>query len=84
MPALPDVQSTSQIVTLAFIPPPDVPNMNKNILNYKDNAINCEDIFSTNILIYPTQSKTSETEIESPSSSVLLPSIPVPIVEEVQ
>jgi hypothetical protein len=31
MPALLDVQSTSQIVTPAFIPPPDVPKLNQNI-----------------------------------------------------
>jgi hypothetical protein len=84
MPALPDVQSTSQIVIPAFIPPPDVPKLNQNIMNNEDNTVNCEDIASPNAPTYPTQSKTSETEIKSPSSPVLLPSIPVPIVEEVQ
>jgi hypothetical protein len=84
MPALPDVQSTSQIVTPAFIPPPDVPKLNQNSMNNEDNTVNCEDIASPNAPLYPTQSKTSETEIKSPSSPVLLPSRPVPIVEEVQ
>jgi hypothetical protein len=84
IPALLDVKSTSQIVTPAFIPPPDVPKLNQNDMNNEDNTVNCEDIASPNVPTYPTQNKTSETKIKSLLSPVLSPSLPVLIVEEEQ
>jgi hypothetical protein len=53
-------------------------------MNNEDNTVNFEDISSWSALIYRSQSNTSESEIKSLSLPVLLPSIPVPIVEEVQ
>jgi hypothetical protein len=53
-------------------------------MNNEDNVVSCKDIASLNIPIYPIQIKTSESEIKSPSSLVLLPSILILTVEEVQ
>jgi hypothetical protein len=72
-----------QIVTLAFIPSLDIPKLNLNIINNEDNIVNYEDIASSlNILTYLIQSKILENDIKSLSSTVLLPSIPLLIVEE--
>jgi hypothetical protein len=52
-------------------------------MNIEDNIVNCEDIASLNSLIDPIQNQKVETQ-SKPPSPVLLPSPPVPTVEEVQ
>jgi hypothetical protein len=51
---LPSIQSTLNITTPAFVPPPE---FNLNGTNYQDDIIDCEDIVSLNVQICPSPKK---------------------------
>jgi hypothetical protein len=81
--AQPDIQSTSKIVTSAFIPSPGAEKLVHNDMNIEDNGVNCEDIARLNTPIDPIQNQKLETQ-SKPPSLVLLPFLPVLTIEEVQ
>jgi hypothetical protein len=70
-----NIQSTSYVVTPAFISEPDVPHSTQNDLNNQDNIANQETTTSLDIPVFPNNSGNLEIHSEIP-----LP--PVPIIKK--
>jgi hypothetical protein len=52
---LPNIPSTSQVITPAFIPVPDVPHFTQNNLNDQDNITIQENIAPLDVPVFPEQ-----------------------------